>query len=156
MTSTITPGAIPAGAWTVLAKGTGAIDITAIPTGYKFLRLMCLTVADLATGVQATFNADAGNHYYYIYAATHAESTTYIDLGRASTAQAFYVLDIINIPTAMKHTQSQVACYSGGVTANAKITSSGTWTNNTDEINRITVADAGTPTYWALFGAAMI
>ena len=157
MTSTITPGILPAGAWTAIQKGTGACDITSIPTGYKFLRLIIQTAA---TAPVLTFNADGGNNYFYdeVYALTeaHAESTASILLTRAAlAANSLICLDISNIATAVKHVIGQASCYAGGASQNQVHAIDGTWTNATDEINRITVT-GGTPVYWCLFGAALI
>lgn len=161
MTSTITPGAIPAGAWTIITSGTTAnIDITSIPTGYKLLRLVACY--DTATGAEAllTFNADTGNNYFFTNPDGTQHGVAYIELEYANTAhRAYLTIDIMNIATLRKEVVGVVSRYIGGVTDNVTGATCGTWTNNTDEINRITitaVTAAVTPRFWVLMGAAWI
>ena len=158
MSSTITPGAIPAGAWTAIAKGTGACDIASIPTGYKFLRLILCTTA---TAPILTFNADGGGNYFWAMDSagtnSHAESQTGIALTRAGVAFTPSLIDItiLNLAAATKHLTGTASCYQGGASQNQDVKLCGSWTNAADEINRITIT-GGTPVYWALFGAALI
>jgi hypothetical protein len=153
----INSGAVPAGAWTSLAKGTGAMDITAIPTGYKFLKLIVST-ATTSNAVSLRFNADTGNNYFYALrdTAIHGESQDRCVIANSgANFNAFFEATIVNIATAPKHLSGVCNEYTGGATSSFDATFAGTWTNSTDEINRITMT-AGTPVYWALFGAALI
>lgn len=151
---TLTQGILPAGLWVAIASGTGAIDITSIPTGFKVLRMNILTSTTAAT---IKFNNDGGNNYFYKLngdSTSHAESTSAITLttGGGATTQLIDLV-VYNIASAIKMVVSDASEYAGGATANAGHQASGTWTNNTDEINRITVT--GTPIHWVLYGMVL-
>ena len=154
MTSSIVGGPVSAGAWTAIQKGTGAIDISSIPTGYKFLRLIALSNADQNQVLK--LNHDAGANYYVAYnSGTQDVATTgpkLWDRG-VNTVVALVSIDIINIPTARKLAYAEVTTYETIAHKVCQTSTAITWTNATDEINRIEVD--GTPVYWALFGAAL-
>lgn len=159
MSSGISSGPVSAGAWVAIAKGTGAIDITAIPTGFKFLKLR-LCVASTGNLVSMTFNGDATNTYTWSYndgGAVHTERTSAIRIYAGGAAFILNTeLDITNIATANKQVSGAVMLWlSAGGSSNSNTTMSGTWENATDEISRVTVT-SGTPVYWALYGSALI
>ena len=158
MTSSIVPGPISAGAWVAIQKGTGACDITSIPTGFKVLRLEILGNST-GTAITLKLNNDAGANYYWNMVddgMSHSESDTSatiaVGLGGAYLYQATF--DIVNIAAANKMITGISGQYIGGVTHNNTIPFSATWKNATNEINRITVSGS-TPVFWVLLGCSL-
>lgn len=140
------------GTWTAITSGTGAIDVQNIPTGYKFMRLLVYTAVDGSSHVDVKFNNDGGNNYFYTCSnnTVHGESAAIIRLFNG-TQTVLLDITILNVATSIKLVKADIVQHQGGASQDNAYLAGGTWTNNTDEINRITLT--GTPVYWTLYGA---
>lgn len=119
------------------------MDITGIPTGYAFLRLLVYAKITGNGNVVLTFNGDGGNNYLYqlLYgegAATGALTTTQASfVWNLGTANLYGTLsgEIENTTAArVKSFQFQV-----GQGAGKSHVAHGYWNNTTAEISRITI-----------------
>lgn len=148
----LTQGTVFPGIWTAIQSGTGACNIVGIPTGYKLLRLEILSTGGT---LDMTFNADAGAHYgWAVHGTTTNQGGTQSAITIASgQAIQFSAIEIVNLAAAIKYVTGTAGNFTNLATAPGSQSVAGQWTNNTDEINRITVT--GTPVYWALFGASL-
>ena len=134
--------------WEILKKITliaATSSIRADISSRQFLRVFLAHGAKSGVGnTLLRFNNDSGANYTSISQenATARTSATSIDLFDAlnSTAQFFFVIDILNISTLQKSVVSEgIQIHTAASDTQVKRQVYGTWINSTDKINRIDI-----------------